>query len=515
MTGQADSHASQNLAASAAVSAVVALLAFVLAAMAQNDWVFEYPLDDVYIHLSMAAEIRHGGYGVNADEWASAASSPLYPVLLTPFAETPSQRWWPLLWNIAALVIAARLVGQALDKAQLGRAGFWLAIAAPACLAMYATAYAGMENMAHTAASLAIVLGLWRFAETGRITALLIAGVLFAPAFRLEGLALTTAAGAAVLVLGRPIAGMGLIALGAVPALAFVWFLTSLGLDPLPNSVMAKLSDQAGADEGGFLARVAGTFSANANTYGGRYLLALAMVTTLVSLAAMKTNRGKAYVGLAVSVSAFAHLAFGSMGWLDRYENYAIVALFVALTMVLSGSALVRVGVLAVALVGGLLTYGPYVPNNMTNMAAIYRQHAQMARFAKEFAQTPVAVNDLGYIAWHNPNYVLDLWGLASKEALNYRLSETDMAWADALADAHGVRFAMIYDKWAGEALGPTWVKLGTLSVYAPGAFLGGPDVAFYARRATYAPVLSDQLEAWSKGLPRGAHFIFAGEARE
>ena len=37
--------------------------------------VFEYPLDDVYIHLAIASEIMRGGYGVNAGEPASAASS--------------------------------------------------------------------------------------------------------------------------------------------------------------------------------------------------------------------------------------------------------------------------------------------------------------------------------------------------------------------------------------------------------------------------------------------------------
>ncbi len=36
--------------------------------------VFEYPLDDVYIHLAMASGIARGTYGVNPGEAASAAS---------------------------------------------------------------------------------------------------------------------------------------------------------------------------------------------------------------------------------------------------------------------------------------------------------------------------------------------------------------------------------------------------------------------------------------------------------
>ncbi len=515
MTGGRKHPAGSDLATPAALSALAVFVVFVAVAMARNGWVFEYPLDDVYIHLAMANEIRHGGYGVNAGELASAASSPLYPVLLTPFADTPSQRWWPLLWNIIALIAAARLVGHALEKANLGPAGLWIAIAAPAALAMYAVAYAGMENMAHSAASLAIVLGLWHFSETGRIGPLLLVGTLLAPAFRLEGLALTTAAGATIAILGRPLAGIGLIVLGAVPVAAFTIFLTSLGLDPLPNSVMAKLADQGGANAEGAFQRIAGTFASNGNTYGGRLLLAFVIVTTLAALSLLKSDRRRAYVGLAVAAAGFAHLAFGSTGWLDRYENYAIVALFAVLALLLAQvSFVLRAGLLSFALFGAALTYGPYVPNNMENMRAIYRQQAQMARFAKDFAAVPVAVNDIGYVAWHNPNYVLDLWGLASKDALELRLDQDGSAWADDLADANGVRLAMIYDHWLADTLGPSWVRLGTLSVDVNGAFLGAAEVVFYARHAADVPLLSDQLETWAEGLPAGSYFRFAGEGR-
>ena len=49
--------------------AALQLAAFLIAG------VFEYPLDDVYIHLAMAEGIVAGGYGVNPGEPASAASS--------------------------------------------------------------------------------------------------------------------------------------------------------------------------------------------------------------------------------------------------------------------------------------------------------------------------------------------------------------------------------------------------------------------------------------------------------
>ena len=57
---------------------MLAALAGLLALQAVAAWhagVFEYPLDDVYIHLAMAEKIARGTYGVNLGEPASASSS--------------------------------------------------------------------------------------------------------------------------------------------------------------------------------------------------------------------------------------------------------------------------------------------------------------------------------------------------------------------------------------------------------------------------------------------------------
>ena len=65
----------------AAISVVTAF-----AALQAISWTlaggFEYPLDDVYIHLAMAEGIAQGTYGVNPGEAASASSSALWPLLI-------------------------------------------------------------------------------------------------------------------------------------------------------------------------------------------------------------------------------------------------------------------------------------------------------------------------------------------------------------------------------------------------------------------------------------------------
>jgi hypothetical protein len=501
----------QTYARSAVFGAVVAFALFMAFAMAKNGWVFEYPLDDVYIHLAMAEQIAARGYGVNAGEFASAASSPLYPVLLMPFAGSEFQRFLPLGWNVAGLIVAAWLLGQLIAKARLGRAGVVLAFVAPFALSMQNTAFSGMENMLHTAASLAIVLGLWRFFEEGRVPVLLGLGVLLAPAFRLEGLALALSAAGVVLISGQPVKGLALGFLAVLPAAVFMCALLALGLDPLPNSVTAKLPATGSPAEGG-LANLGNTLRSNVATHGGRLLVGLTIVTSLIAMVVShRGDKGRALIGLAVATSGLAHLVFASTGWLDRYEIYLIAALVGALCLLLAKVATgVRRVVLSLALIAGVLTYAPNIDTNTAGMRAIRLQHGEMARFAKDFVKAPVAVNDLGYVAWDNSEYVLDLFGLASADALSLRLNNAPDGWADALADDHGVRVAMIYDDWVGTSLGPDWVPLGRLVLLNHGgAFLGGDVVSFYARNAAEAAGLQADLKDWAAGLPDGAGFVF------
>jgi hypothetical protein len=247
----------------------------------------------------------------------------------------------------------------------------------------------------------------------------------------------------------------------------------------------------------------------NSRTYGGRYLLILSASILLLGVVELRKDRRKGCFAFAVAAAGFAHLVFGSTGWMDRYETYATVSQVAALALMLGtvGSSL-RTTAVAVALAGGLFTYGPYALGIYAwNPKAIAAQHGQMARFAKEYLRAPVAVNDIGYVAWQNPDYVLDLWGLASEEALALRLSNSSAGWAGPLAEKEGVRLAMVYDKWLSEAVPTTWVRLGVLHLEVPTAFLGDRAVTFYAINSNEAADIRALLNDWEAELPDMAWF--------
>jgi hypothetical protein len=145
----------------------------------------------------------------------------------------------------------------------------------------------------------------------------------------------------------------------------------------------------------------------------------------------------------------------------------------------------------------------------------IYEQQFQMHRFAVEFHKKPVAVNDLGWVAYRNDQYVLDLRGLASIEALRRRSHpEEGSGWMDSIARVRDVELAMIYDRWLKHRIPSSWVRLGALRLGHPRVSVADAEVAFYATREDAVAGLSSELRAFESSLPPKVRFVFDGEVR-
>lgn len=482
--------------------------------------VFEYPLDDVYIHLAMASNIVHGTYGVNAGEPASAASSILYPLLLLPFPDTGFQRLLPLVWNTLAVTGAGWVWGRIASAAGLrGVAGMVVVLAGPVMLNIPGVGFTGMEASLHLLASLLVVLGLWRALNGRGVAWWLVVAAVAAPLLRYEGLALALAAAAALWLWGHRRAA-GVIACGTLGAvIGYSFFLLHLGLDPLPGSILAKTG--ALDPQGGIGGRLLVGLIVNLIKPAGVILALLVVALVAMAAAIPALRRGPAgAIVTTVGAAALAHLLLGQVGWMHRYEPYAIASLLGAI--LLAGSAagaaaerLSRGAALATIAAAGIVYLPALWLSYVWNPRAIHLQQAQMARLAQDYLKVPVAVNDLGRVAWRNPAYVLDLWGLGSAEAREIRFGgpAPEDGWVGPLAAEHGVKAAMIYDKWFASAVAPDWVRVATLSVTERRGAIGDWTVAIYATDPAYAADLRARLAAFAPTLPEGAVLIPEGGA--
>lgn len=506
----------ERLGVFAIAGALVAYGGLMIAALARSGWNFEYPLDDVYIHLAMASEIARGRYGVNGGEVASASSSALYPLLLTPFPDSEFQRWLPLAWNVLGLCLGAWLWGRALGWAGYrGALGFGLAFLGALVVGAHSTAFTGMEHALHGAASIAMIYGLARTLSDGRGAGLLLAGMFFAPLLRFEGLALVVLSISVLALTGhRRLAGISA-ALGLIPIALFMGYLVSLGLDPLPNSVQAKLVSD-GEENISRLNRVLGTFQINIAKPGGMAILALviaAMAMRVLDAGLRQSRLG--WMAMVIAGAGLGHLLFAQVGWMERYEHYAIASLGLGV-LILAARVTERRGIaIGIAVAALLPAAWNYVPRTINeypwNIRAQHLQQAQMRRFAHEHLQQPIAVNDLGLAVWANPDYVLDLYGLANNEARRLRIFAPTPGWAGPLVARHGVSVIMIYDSFIEAGISPDWEPLGKLVMLRAAGYVGNAEVNFYA--ATSEDVVSARaaLDDWVPGLPPDACFVFSG----
>ncbi|MDW8002925.1 MAG: hypothetical protein RMJ39_09770, partial [Deltaproteobacteria bacterium] len=156
-----------------------------------------------------------------------------------------------------------------------------------------------------------------------------------------------------------------------------------------------------------------------------------------------------------------------------------------------------------------LILGGPYIKGLFTVPIAsnnIYEQQYQMHRFVVEYYKKPVAVNDLGYVSYKNPYYVLDLAGLGSKKAFYYRKKELHSEWLEIIIKDYNVGLAMIYDVWFKE-IPMNWIKIGTLTLSRHKITPACREVSFYATNLNEYYEINEKLKSFITTLPRGVTF--------
>ncbi|WP_420024613.1 hypothetical protein ACN9JG_21425 (plasmid) [Cereibacter azotoformans] len=480
-----------------------------------------FTLDDPYIHLAVAETLLQGGYGVNFPETSSPSSSILYTLLLAPFVALGIGPAGALGLSLAAqgaaVWLVARLIWdhllEALPEGLRLPAGSGVALLMPLALNGYGLPMTGMEHSIHLFATVLVMLGLHRTAETDRVPFWLIPAILLAALVRFEGFALATAAiGALVWCRKGRSAALALLLLALVTTF-YAAAMHRLGLPPLPSSVMVKSGASAAASEGHLLSvAINGLQDLNTSLMdrNGAVLALGCLLTGLLAVSPAVSRPGRLVAAVAAAALG-AHLMFGKFGWFGRYEPYAVALALVALTAA-GGRALstlrpvwagptVALAVLGVVAVP-FLTTAKDTPAASRN---IFEQQYQMHRFATEFFPRTVAVNDLGWVAYRNDGHVLDLWGLGSEEVRRATRSAGGLTpeLIAELADRKGAVYAMIYDRWFEGRVPPSWCRMAVLRTSLVTA--GSDEVSFYLIDPAEAPAMAGALARFAPTLPAGA----------
>jgi hypothetical protein len=483
-----------------------------------NSFHFTYIIDDSYIHLALAENISKLHYGINNNEFSAPSSSIIWPCLIAPFSVIGVGYYLPfiinLLSSIGILYIFRTLFitifnNNSPDNIKMNRIVILFLILVIIATNMVGLTYGGMEHSLQTFFALLIVLGIVNEIRTGKIPMWFPAAVIIAPLIRYENLALSFAAIVYIYFAGNKKTALLSFALIVLLIGSFSLFLLNLGLEPLPTSVLNKSSLSA---KEGFVISTLTNFKEN--FFSPRCsLLLIGMLFLFYYTIKNKRNKKERLLSGCIAFSILLHMLFSKDGRYVVYIWTASIFIFLFFYREWLFNAVFNNSFIKTALISSIIVitvsykyiFGIFVVPIASNN--IYEQQYQMHRFAIEFYKKPVAVNDLGYVAYQNNNYVLDLFGLGSLEALNLKRRSNNSGWMDNLAKKHNVKLAMIYDSWFPDI--PTnWIKIGELYLGKKKIAPSEEVVSFYYLDQKSKKEIYPLLNEFKKVLPEGVKFV-------
>ena len=473
-----------------------------------------FTLDDPYIHLAVADHILSGGYGINAAEFSSPSSSVIWPYLLALTEAVHLGTFGPLLINAFAACATVITVLRLLDAVGLvnperdGLFPYIVALLAVFAASAVALPMTGMEHSLHIWATVVTFAGLVSAARGQAPSWLHFAALVLLPLIRFEGAAFALAAIVGFAFLGHQRFAATALAVIACGLSVYAALMVSRGLPLMPSSVLLKsrIVETAYERTSALGAILDNLTRSLANPYGQRLLMCGFIVACSAIWA--RANHKALIVCMVVLAAIGAHLVFGQYDWFHRYEVYILTLAILAVLYVaaeLRSRLAAREWMMAKSAIILLLAYAatPYLSAAMvTPFAArnIYEQQYQMGRFAREIYNRPVAVNDLGLVAYKNTNFVLDLWGLGSEQVRKAKLSgHYGPDQMTAFAEQYHVGVVMIYDSWFAD-VPANWTKVAILHTHRVTA--ADADVAFYRTPSAEASDVTKALDALTATLP-------------
>jgi hypothetical protein len=493
-----------------------------------------YAIEAPYVHLALADQIAHGHYGLDAGEPAAPSSTILYPFLLAALSPLGLGVALPLAINGIATFLTGLFALLLADECGLPirRMGpaliFVFAVIVTLALNLVGLAFTGLEHSLHAASSVAYALGLARFVRRDRCDWWWFVCIIVQPLLRFEGAGMLVADALIFIAFRRYDYALAVVGIGVALVGSYSLFLHSMGLPLLPSSVLARSSwsDAAVGSHGGLLATLAGVATnlyRNLNSFGAAQVLGAAALTWLWIArrwgraesggTADRQDRVKTTLAFFLGFVALAQVAGGKLGWSPpRYEAYVLVLALCALPVIYRETVTVwceqvnwrRAGAFAVAL---LLIFAGYATQTAAVPAKARREYLgpfQLHRFVTEFYRRAVAVDQIGYVNYGNPNYVLDLSGLSSEAIRAARASQPSSAWMDDFLGERQIGLALI-DSDDTPAVPAQWTLIAELRVSGSAT----NRILFYARRREDAEPITEALTRFAKTLPRGERLVW------
>jgi len=484
--------------------------------------VFMYPYDDTFIHLTIADNLLKGSWGINDHEFASASSSLLYTLILAFARIFSGSVLIPFIVNCIAGVAILVALHFWLNRHQVsywGQAAVFLLVIffTPLPLLMIS----GMEHTFQCLFSFLFVfyfsdwLGKTRSLKKEKLSWNVLIFAVLASTIRYEGLFFIAVACGLLLVYKKifPALVLGLVAL--LPLIIFGFISVSKGGYFLPNSVLVKSGSFDYSSPLQFVYNI--VFDKLLYPRNGMASLATQRLMLILPLLYLLFRRyissSYTFILILLFAATILQLSFASTGYLYRYEAYLFFCFMIVMPVLFYKYGRYVLNDLnsfpskAIALVLAFFLFFPVVLRSTSALdkAAqacinIYDQQYQMALFTKKYYnQDPIALNDIGAIAYFTNAGIVDLWGLANVEVTR---SKKQHYWTpdflDSLSRSKKVSLAIIYDVWFSDSLTRRWTRVASWKI-RNNVICGDDTVSFYSLDSSSQTTLRQRLKEFER----------------
>ncbi len=513
--------------------------AILVISLEKNEGNLVYALDDPYIHMAMAKNFaQHGVWGATKYEFSSSTSSPLYTLLLSGiyfiFGVNVAV---PLIINIIFAIILISMVYLLLKRYNIT---YFYSLTVLISLIIFtplpALVFVGME---HILQIILVILFVYlsakfiSFQENEKKCGLYEKHLLIlAPlvtTVRYEGLILLAIVCALFFIYKRYLYSIILGLAGIIPLIIYGLISVSKGWYFLPNSIILKEK-----------ASIVPYLIANHNIelipveiHFLQLLCAYIVFIFVYSIsihyiAKEKMKKEILVMNIVLIVLGTINFLFAGVGWFYRYDAYLIALgiFIISLSLIhlkefkffrnkklnkenIQGIVFILSAfILIIALVSVPLESRGFESLKETPQSTNdrYFGHVYPAKFvAKYYNNSTIAVNDLGAVSFYSDAYILDIYGLGSKEPVYYLMEKGkyNKSEVEYWIKQKNAEIAILQPEWIviAKRIPDAWLMVGKWNTPQNVAF-GDTTVGFYLVNPSKKDYLIKNLRDFSPYIP-------------
>jgi len=498
--------------------------------------VFCYGADDPFTHLAIAKNLAfHGVWGTTPDQFVSASSSVLYPLLIAGVMKlTGPAATIPFFLCLVSAILSLFVVQKWLKKEGLNADNQFLVLLA--LIFFTPLPIMVMVGMEHILQLLLCFLFITSFSEvlatpessasTSRTLpwmAFLYGALMVACRYECAIFVLMTAA---ILLYQRRIKlAFWLVFFALMPILLFGIYSVSHGSLFFPNSVLLKSKAPPLTFDGLFDFFTSQLYQRLVTVTGAHIYNTAAVQRLMVMLPLMyflfskqvRQQPAYRYIILLLTGGLLAHLAFATIDRTSRYEAYVVglSAFFIIFLILKFGreiwyplSATVKwaSGFIAFILVFPLVfrAGGAFVDIKQASVNIFDQQYQMGSFFHRYYNNDGIALNDIGAVSYLTEGKKLDLIGLASNDVAKARLHMNYSPQVVSQAvDRDNVKVAVIFNIWFPPQFYKNWTPVAAWTIPNNIICLDN-TVTFYAVDTTLRQDLKNKLRQYENSLPKG-----------